>query len=280
MKNKKVTLLLTACINPGGMSYTALQDPLQRQEQYVQALTFYLEKTKSRVVFVENTNTDLSHLFRSYIQAGRLEYLTFDGNHHPKHLGKGYGEVKIMEHALLHSEFVRESDYVVKITGRLIVANINEIVDSFLLKCHKACLRFDFCSTDSMFTMCFVCPPQWLAAHIVPYIDQMDDSKGVYMEHLFYRRIRDARPSLPLYPFITPPLIEGVSGSTLTRYVVKSASANLADNLYCLTALWDERAKRVGNVCLRSLCRALLALLRVTSKAVRKVLFLMRGRRG
>lgn len=37
-----VILLLTACINPNGMLYTAIQDTELRKKQYIESLTFYL----------------------------------------------------------------------------------------------------------------------------------------------------------------------------------------------------------------------------------------------
>ena len=55
INRKNITLLLTACINPNGMSYTVLQDPNERKIQYEEALNYYLTKTKCKIVFVENT---------------------------------------------------------------------------------------------------------------------------------------------------------------------------------------------------------------------------------
>lgn len=46
-------LLLTACINPGGMSFTAINNAELRKKQYIDALTFYLQSTSFSIVFVE-----------------------------------------------------------------------------------------------------------------------------------------------------------------------------------------------------------------------------------
>ena len=44
-------LLLTGCINPAGMSYTTLINPEERKKQYVDAIHFYLSKTKRFFLF-------------------------------------------------------------------------------------------------------------------------------------------------------------------------------------------------------------------------------------
>lgn len=257
MKNKTITILLTACINPDGMSYTTLQDPLRRKEQYIQALSFYLEKTDCKIVFVENTNTDLSNLFRSYIEEGRLEYYTFNGNNYPKHLGKGYGEGKILAYAMLHSAFIRKSDYIVKITGRLVITNISSIINSRVLKCNNNILRFDYHSVNTVSTVCFVCTPEWLSNYIISYIDRLDDSKGVIIESLFYKQIKSTQLPIHLFPFTVPPQIDGISGTTSEKYVVKSTLCNIADNTYFLSTVLNEREKKAGSICLYYLFRIL-----------------------
>lgn len=40
----RIVVLLTACVNPNGMSKTVLQDVELRRKQYVNALNFYCKK--------------------------------------------------------------------------------------------------------------------------------------------------------------------------------------------------------------------------------------------
>ena len=119
-------LLLTACINPNGMTMTALSDKEERREQYVKAINYYLKNTKFPIVFTENSGTDISTLFENAIKSGRLEYLSFDGNH-AKERGKGYGECEIIQYALKNSTTIQSAKdkRIAKITGRLIIKNIN-----------------------------------------------------------------------------------------------------------------------------------------------------------
>ena len=74
-------LLLTGCINPNGMAFTALSNLEERKRQYINAIRYYLSNTNFQIVFCENSGTDISPLFQRGIDSGRMEYLTFNGNH-------------------------------------------------------------------------------------------------------------------------------------------------------------------------------------------------------
>lgn len=124
-------LLLTGCINPNGMPFTSLTDNSARKEQYIKAINYYLHHTDLPIVFAENSNTDISNHFQQAISRNRIEFLTFSGNN-KKNRGKGYGEAEIIEYALNNSQFITSSNSqcaIVKITGRLIVENIKEIIN-------------------------------------------------------------------------------------------------------------------------------------------------------
>lgn len=85
MCDKRMVILLTACINPNGMSFTKLQDATIRRSQYELALDFYLSKTNLKIVFVENTNTYIGTKYEKYVCEGRLEFITFSGNSYQNH---------------------------------------------------------------------------------------------------------------------------------------------------------------------------------------------------
>ena len=124
-----VLLLLTCCVDPKGMAYTVINDRNTRIKQYYEAFDFYLENTSYKILIVENTLFDIDE---KYLNNDRVEYLTFNGNDFNKELGKGYGEVLIIEHALNNSKFLKENkdSYIIKITGRLSALNINKLIDS------------------------------------------------------------------------------------------------------------------------------------------------------
>ena len=210
---KTVILLLTGCINPNGMPFTQLTDTSERQKQYVDAIHFYISNTDCKVVFCENSNTDISSLINN--TNDRLEALTFPGNQ-DKQRGKGYGEAEIIEYALSHSSFILEDCIIIKITGRLFVNNICQIIDSlkyeedFVTCLFHSNLKFAdsriFCGTTAFFR------------EFLKNKDQINDSKDIFFEHVLASTVVES--PYRFIPFTEEPLISGISGSTGEKYQI------------------------------------------------------------
>ena len=204
-------ILLTGCINPNGMPFTMLTDTSERQRQYVDAIHYYINHTDCKIVFCENSNTDISSLFDN--DQSRLEILTFLGNQ-DKQRGKGYGESQIIEYALHHSSFINEDSVIIKITGRLLVNNIRQIIDSlkykndFVTCLFHSDLKFAdsriFCGTTSFYK------------EFLRYKERMNDFEGIFFEHILASTVLES--SYRFIPFTEEPLISGISGSTGKQY--------------------------------------------------------------
>lgn len=213
-------ILLTACVNPGGMPFTVVSDATQRLNQYLLALQFYLQNTSCPIVFVDNSNMDKTPFLEYESQYGsRLEILSFDGNK-VKTQGKGLGEMEIIEYALIHSKFnlLLDKHRIVKITGRLIVRNINS-----LLKCDKWHLypyKSIVCHVNSDLTFAdsriFISLGSFMNL-LVKQKKYLNDTKGIYFEHLLCQQIKQQK-TFTFFPFITEPHFEGISGSTGIKY--------------------------------------------------------------
>ena len=133
------------------MPFTTLTNQHVRQKQYIHALNYYIQNTEYPIVFTENSGIDISQYFKTYIINRRLEVLTFCGNS-KKDRGKGYGEAEIIEYALTHSSLITEINntlYIIKITGRLIVDNLFEIINNHFPLENEDCIRVSY---DSMFS--------------------------------------------------------------------------------------------------------------------------------
>lgn len=214
MPDRSLVILLTACIDPGGMALTALTDVDERRRQYTEALRFYLDSTELPVVFTENSGCDISTPFAKDIAEGRLEMFTFAGNK-DKTKGKGYGEAEIIEYALAHSKAIAQCRHIIKITGRLTVRNIADIIkqQQHSHNDHVSCVfHTDFSFADSRI---FVASPALLHDFLTRR-EQMNDGAGVYFEHILANTIKESDCSF--LPFSHYPLIEGCSGSNGAKY--------------------------------------------------------------
>jgi len=182
-KTPKELIFLTGCINPAGMSFTKLQDPEIRKRQYIDAIHFYLKTTELPVLFVENSGTDISQTFQYEINEGRLEMITFDGNHYNKNLGKGFGEMLIIERALGYSRLLKDAHFIYKITGRYKLLNLKSFLNQFkennrieLMVDLKKQLQY----ADSRF---WGSSNRFLREVLLKYKDEVNDSVNLFFEH-------------------------------------------------------------------------------------------------
>ena len=214
--SNKTVILLTACINPGGMSHTKLQTPSERLQQYRQALDWYLENTTPKIVFVENTGYDLSNAYLNYIREGRLEILTFNGNDFDKSLGKGYGEAIIIEYALNHSIFLKTDCNIIKITGRLICENVEKMAKKYNIEnCVYGTTLLDVKGKKEFNSQVFVAPKCFFLKYFLPRKDELDDSRFYWFEHLLYDATKQwIRNGMKFKEMWIPFKIVGISGSS------------------------------------------------------------------
>lgn len=207
-------ILLTACVNPNGMSQTTLQNVNVRRQQYIDAINYYLTKTKFRIVFVENSGNDLSLLFIENISNERIEFITFEGNDYNRELGKGYGEAMLIKYAMEHSTFLQECKFIVKITGRLMLKNIYSLVWEHSLFYRKSDVSVFFYCLDLIDSRFFVTTRDFLLNSFLPKATEINDSRGVYFEHVL-----DNSLTLNSDVFLLHiPMFEGVSGSSGNAY--------------------------------------------------------------
>jgi len=210
-------ILLTACVNPDGMTKTILQDTKIRQGQYENALSFYLSRTPYKIVVVENTCCNFSERFNSYILSERLEFITFDGNNYDKSLGKGYGEMLIIKHALSNSKLIKDSDYIIKITGRLIVSNINILLSSIKFIWNK---KQPFIAGDISLNNTYAISQFLIASKsfytdiLITKLKELDDARLIYFENVLANAILEwKKRGNKFYVFSIPIVFKGISGT-------------------------------------------------------------------
>lgn len=133
MNFNECCLVMTSCINPPkGVYALTLNDAVVRCKQYELALQFYIKKTKIKnIIFCDNSNEQLDNAFFEIAKEHKknIEFLCYQGNvEKVLAKGKGYGEGEILEYVFQHSQLIRKSKYIIKVTGRLIISNLNKIL--------------------------------------------------------------------------------------------------------------------------------------------------------
>lgn len=229
-QNNSVVLLITGCITPNNNVYkVSLKDSKERFLQYIDSIKYYLSYSKiRRIVYCDNSGAaPVNELFDlAEKNEKQFEWLSFVGNSElTVKFGKGYGESEIVNYAIEHSKLISITDFMVKVTGRLIVKNVdclftfsNRKLTLWPIKILDADLYIN--------TRIYMMPVQLYKDYFWKVGTYVNDVGGVYLEHAFGYCIRDAK--LQYNKFIIPPWIEGISGSTGIRY-----------NPTCLTYLKD-----------------------------------------
>jgi hypothetical protein len=132
-------VLLTATVQaPPDARNLARRDSGQRLQDYLQAFDFYLGELRRGafgvLVLCENSGCDLAPFAERATAAGlapRVELLGHFGLDHPSRHGRGYGEFKLVDHAMRHSALIAElgpQALVWKVTGRYRVRNLQRLI--------------------------------------------------------------------------------------------------------------------------------------------------------
>lgn len=197
------------------MPYVKISNVTERLNAYIDTIKWAIEKTLfQHVVFCENSNfpLDTSELEKmAQVNRKKFEYITFGGNEKKMiKQGKGYGEGEIISYALDHSELLKTAKHFVKITGRIIVENIDHCIRSVRN-------YFMMVEGEKKIDTRFYCVKiQDYDAYLRYAYEEVFDERGIYLEHVFYKVIN--QHLLSYRSFYEMPWIKGISGSTGESY--------------------------------------------------------------
>jgi hypothetical protein len=191
-----ISVLLTSCVMPPqDMTRLVITNSNERLEQYLEAIKFYINNTNYNIVVVDNSNFDYTKHFclNDNNYQNRIEFLAFDGSNFDSSRGKGFGEMLIIQHALKKSKFINEKSVIVKVTGRIIVENINDIVNIYLRKGISnnlvfANVKYNLKFLNSVF---FIAPFYFYENFFLNKISLVNDKQGVYFEHVLLDSIKE-----------------------------------------------------------------------------------------
>lgn len=129
-------LVFTATITVDSVQKVYISEKTIREEQYYSSLNYYLRNHPriKKMIFIENSGSSLER-FQHLVQENNpykkhVEFISLDTNLSYHHKGKGFGECLLIEQGLKKSELIDSVTHFGKITGRLCLLNLTEILES------------------------------------------------------------------------------------------------------------------------------------------------------
>lgn len=219
------TLLLTATVKPSDVVFCDRNNIQQRLRDYLHAFRFWLgEPLIGRIVLVENSGFDLEPFRTMHGRVGsaekRVEFLSFVQDPFDRNLGKSYGEVQIIRHALARSVLLADASLIIKGTGRYVPTNFFKVWPLILAVQQPYVMANFYDSADSCDSRFFACHRDFLSNYLIPHASSINDAQGFYFEHALAKAVAAAQAdgrtwaSIPGGGF----LVDGVQGSTNTSF--------------------------------------------------------------
>jgi hypothetical protein len=147
--NKELSIILTTTVNV--TPYSAFQvNKLERINTYLKSITSWLNKTNFNIVVIENSGYEFVELHKEKIlYKDRFEIITYNEKdinyeHFQMHLNsKGGLEINSIHYAYNISTIVKNSVFIIKITGRFFIPDLTNYLNNINLEEYD-CLRQNF----------------------------------------------------------------------------------------------------------------------------------------
>lgn len=235
-------LLITGCVSVADSTpFVAVRKKNERLNQYLETLKWAIDCSPfDTILFCENSGCDFN--FYEYIETLKLskikkfEYLSFIGNREEcDKKGKGYGEGEIIAYAMGHSQYLRKEKYFYKITGKLKVTNIEELI---INDSHSYFMRY--CDrvgkVDTKFYKLLL--SDYNRGINMAYVN-VNDQKGDFLEKVYFDVMK--RNGIKYKSFRRIPVIEGISGTTGRTYKRMSTRKSKLYNAIAARGLYNYK---------------------------------------
>ena len=220
----RATLLITGSIDLKQVQTpsTVIRDTGKRLKQYLDAIEYAIDHYTEveTIIFCENTNFDFNYtpLREKAEKKGKnLEILTFAGNYEMIYQrGKGYGEGEIIDYALNNSYFLSKTQSFYKLTGRLIIKNMDQLIrtthsaNAFWFKP----IEITTLSKRHIETFFYKTETELYQSTLRDAYLSVDEVDNIYLEHLFFDRLN----GLKVRNFNSLPQLSGESGTSGKKY--------------------------------------------------------------
>lgn len=212
---QNIPILLTASIDPLGRAFVERSDPRVREQDYIGAIKTLLCQVENPIIFCENSGYPLDAIKAalSVRGEGQYEVLQFPGQDFPPSLGKGYGELGILAHAVQHSALLQQAPRFMKITGRYIVRNVTTMLAEAALVPAAVVVAWPLAGVRT-FTANFVATPSFVRTRLEPLRDRLNDTKKIDLEIVMTEALQCARDVGEVVAYFkTQPIVTGISGT-------------------------------------------------------------------
>jgi hypothetical protein len=195
-------LFLTASIDPKNTPEVGRNSITLREDDYFITLEQF-SKLGLAIVFCENSGYHSEKII-NFCSQREIEYLSFISKESYK--GKGHGEKEIFDYAISNSKYILESDYVIKVTGRLYIKNLSNIIKGLSLKSYfvSTNLTQNLTWSDSRL---IIFKKEFYKDYFKPILElYLDESKGLFFEFCLSRACHKVMAdghawlTLPHYP--------------------------------------------------------------------------------
>lgn len=218
MRHSKKSLLIITSSVFASSPLTIITNPQIRENQYVRSILFYLNKTSiTSIIVCDNSGFDYSkHDFQFVAQQKQkeIEILSFKGDSKEVvKYGIGFGEGEILKYVIENSKILKNFTAYFKVTGRIIVKNINRIIEGvdseknyfnqirnkLIIPQNKVDTRLYFCQKNAF------------VDNLSYSYKNVTDMNGYFLEHAYYDALKKNRVSYSEFKII--PKYSGFSGT-------------------------------------------------------------------
>ena len=132
----KITIILTSTVNVNLNKIGIFQkDPTDRISTYLTSILQWINNTTFNIILVENSGYEFKEL-EAY-KSDRIEIISFnenellESNYLINNRSKGASEIFAINYAYTHSNIIKDSIFIIKITARFYIHNLKHYLKQF-----------------------------------------------------------------------------------------------------------------------------------------------------
>jgi len=135
----QISIILTCTVNINPNKSWLLQiNPLERKQIYIKSVLQWLEFSNFNIILIDNSGETFNELnHEKEIYKNRFEVITFiesqekEAGYLLNNISKGASEMFAINYAFCHSKLIHNSIFIIKVTGRYFIEELEEYLRFF-----------------------------------------------------------------------------------------------------------------------------------------------------